>query len=110
LSISSSFNCAMKGYTILSQYHWELRVSKKKKKWVRLCAYATFQSKHPSSHHAVTTHGMHGDCVYTRHISFECWCTLTNGSMPHLWRMWCPKCPLLHGQDSLETTCSTLLT
>jgi hypothetical protein len=30
LSISSSFNYAMKGYTILSQYRWELRVSEKK--------------------------------------------------------------------------------
>ena len=30
LSISSSFSCAMKGYTVLSQYHRELRVSEKK--------------------------------------------------------------------------------
>ena len=30
LSISSSLNCAMKGYTILSQYRWGLRVCGKK--------------------------------------------------------------------------------
>ena len=82
--------------------------SLQKKKWVWLCACATFQPKHQYSHHPVTTRGTHGDCVHTRHVSFDCWCTLTNGSMPRLWRMWRPKCPLLHSQESLKTTCSTL--
>ena len=45
LSISSSFNCPLKGYTILSQYRWELRASEKKQ-LVRLYTYATFQPKH----------------------------------------------------------------
>jgi hypothetical protein len=39
-------------------------------KWVRLCAYATFQPKHQSSDHASATRGTHGDCVHTRSLSF----------------------------------------
>ena len=84
--------------------------SLQEKKWVRPCAYTTFQPKHQSCHHAAATRGMRGDCVHTRHVSFDCWCTPTNGSMPRLWRMWHPKCPLLHGQESLKITCITLPT
>jgi len=84
---------------------WE---SPRKKKMGRLCAYATFQTKHQSSHYAAATRGTHANCVHIRHVRFDCWCTPTNGSMPRLWGVWHPKYPLLHGQESLKTTCSTL--
>ena len=46
------------------------------------------------------------------HQTLEFWLLMypTNGSMPRLLIMWCPKCPLLHSQGSLRTTCSTLPT
>ena len=46
------------------------------------------------------------------HQTLEFWLLMypTNGSMPRLLIMWCPKCPLLHSQGSLKTTCSTLPT
>ena len=46
----------------------------------------------------------HMGIVHTKHARFDCWCTPTNGSMPCLWRMWHPKCPLLHGQNHLQYT------
>jgi hypothetical protein len=78
------------------------------KKWVRLCACRTFQPKHQSSLRAPANCGTHRDCVHTSHMSFDCWCTPTTGSMPCLWRIWRPKCPLLQGQESLKTSCSTI--
>jgi hypothetical protein len=66
------------------------------KKWAGLCAYTTFQPKHQSSYHGVATRGTHGDCVHTRHMSFDCWCTPTYGSVLCLWR----KSPLLRSRKS----------
>jgi hypothetical protein len=71
-------------------------------------AYATFEHKHQSSHHAAAlVEG--GLCTHQRH---EFWLLV----YPDKWKYASSvknvtsKFPLLHGQESLKTNCSTLPT